>query len=61
MNIPEWLPYANFALNLFIIPLLKILWDIKIELTKINGRVMAAERRLDAIDRRHEMINLDRS
>ena len=52
---PEWLPYANFSLNLLLLPLAKVLWDIRIELARINGRITAVEQRVDSIDRRHEL------
>jgi hypothetical protein len=51
---PEWLAYANFALNLLLLPLLKILWHVKIDLARINGKIQAHQDRLDAIDRKHE-------
>ena len=52
---PDWIPYANFALNLLIIPLVKILWDIKQGLARLeavveshNGRIQRLERTQDA-------------
>lgn len=48
---PEWMPYANFALNLLIIPLVKILWDIRQGLTRLEGKVSSHGQRLDRIER----------
>ena len=53
---PDWLPTANFILNLLIIPLLKVLVDIRIELTRINGKIQAHEQRLDRIERHTEVL-----
>mgnify|MGYP001616742495 FL=1 len=52
----DWLPIATFALNLLIIPLLKVLVDIRIELTRINGKIQAHEQRLDRIERHTEVL-----
>ena len=35
---PDWLPYLTLALNLLIIPLVKILWDIRDGLTRLEAR-----------------------
>ena len=51
---PEWMPYANFMLNLLIIPLLKVLVDVKIELTRINSELHSHHARLETIERKHE-------
>lgn len=56
-EIPIWLPYANLALNLLILPLLKVLWDIRMELVNINGRMAALTQRVDRIDHRHDAID----
>lgn len=51
---PEWMPYANFALNILIIPLVKILWDIKNGLTRLETHVVAHGERLDRLERQHD-------
>ncbi len=48
---PEWIPFANFALNLLIIPLVKILWDIRQGLTRLEGRVCSHSERLNRLER----------
>lgn len=48
---PEWMIYANFGLNLLIIPLVKILWDIKNGLTTLQVMVSNHEKRLDRLER----------
>ena len=53
---PEWMLYSNFILNLLIIPLLKVLWDIKIELTRLNGKLDSHDHRLGMIERRHGKV-----
>lgn len=42
----EYLPLANLMLNLLIIPLLVLLNGIKIELTKLNGRIQNHDERI---------------
>ena len=51
---PEWIPYANFALNLLIIPLVKILSDIRQGLTRLEAHVESHAARLDRIERRQD-------
>ena len=53
-NVPEWILYANFALNLLIVPLLKVLWDIKIELTRLDGKVESYLNRLERLERHQD-------
>ena len=55
---PEWLAYANFALNLLIIPLLKILWDIKIELTRLDTKMENHLQRLERLERSHDEVKV---
>ena len=51
----DWLPYANFAINLLIFPLLKILWDIKNGLTSLESTVKSHAERIDRIERMQDM------
>lgn len=48
---PDWLPFANFALNLLLLPLLKVLWDIKQGLTRLETRMESHGNRLDRLER----------
>ena len=57
---PEWIPYANLALNLFILPLAKWMWDIRVDVAKINGRLTAVESRIDRVETRHDSIDANR-
>ena len=50
---PEWLAYANFALNLLIIPLLKVLWDVKMELVRMNQKL---ESHVESDERRFKRL-----
>jgi hypothetical protein len=50
----DWIPYANFGLNLLIIPLVKILWDIKQGLTRLEEVVAAHHARLDRLERQQD-------
>ncbi len=52
--LPEWIPYANFGLNLLLIPLLKVLWDIRQGLTRLEQIVCSHGERLDRIERRQD-------
>lgn len=61
MQVPEWLPVANFLLNLIIIPLAKILWDIRGEMIRQNGKLSAAVERLERIEHRHDAIDVERA
>ena len=47
----DWIPYANFVLNLLLLPLLKILWDIKNGLTSLESTVKAHAERIDRLER----------
>ena len=51
---PDWIPYANFALNILIIPLVKILLDIRNGLTRLEAHVESHSERLDRIERRQD-------
>ena len=51
--IPEWITYGNFALNLLIIPLLKVLWDVKMELVRMNEKL---EGHIDSDERRFKRL-----
>ena len=51
----DWFPIASFALNLLLLPLLAILWDMRIKLAVMESRVCSQgtaiidiKRRLDA-------------
>ena len=52
---PEWIYYGNFALNLLIIPLVKILLDIRTGLikleTQLQDHIEQDQRRLDRLER----------
>ena len=50
----SWIQLANFALNLILIPLLKVLWDIKQGLTRLEAHVESHGERLDRIERRQD-------
>lgn len=51
---PDWIPYANFALNLLLMPLLKVLWDIKQGLTRLESHVESHSNRLDRLERQQD-------
>ena len=53
-HMPDWLAYANFALNLLILPLLKVLWDIKIELTRLDTQFDNYLKRLERLERHQD-------
>ena len=52
---PDWIYYGNFALNLLIIPLVKILLDIRNGLTTLEARfeshIEHVQMRLDRLER----------
>lgn len=50
----HWIPFANFALNLLFIPLLKVLWDIKNGLTRLEVNMLAHSARLDRLERQQD-------
>ena len=50
----EWIPLANFLINLLIIPLVKILWDIKVGLASLEATVLSHSDRLDRIERNQD-------
>ena len=43
-----------FGLNLLLIPLLKLVWDVRAELIRLNGKVRAQEQRLDRLERQQD-------
>ena len=51
----SWIPFANFALNLILIPLLKVLWDIRQGLTRLEVCVRTHGDRLDRLERQQDM------
>ena len=51
---PDWMLYSNFALNLLIVPLVKILLDIRNGLTRLEANVESHGERLDRIERRQD-------
>ena len=48
---PEWMYYVNFGLNLLIVPLVKILMDIRNGLTKLEARFESHQMRLERLER----------
>jgi hypothetical protein len=50
----DLLPILNVALNLLIIPILKILWDIKNGLARLESTVQSQGSRLDRIERQQD-------
>ena len=53
---PEWIAYANFGLNLMIIPLVKILWDIRNGLTRLETTVDTHGGRIDRLERQKDAV-----
>jgi len=47
----DWLPYLGLALQLLIVPALKIMWDIRAELIRVNGKVQSHEQRIERLER----------
>lgn len=50
----DWIPIANLALNLLLIPLLLILNGIKNEISKMTAILDAHATRIDRIERRQD-------
>jgi len=50
----DWLPYLSFAVQLLIVPALKIMWDIRTELARLNGKVQAHEQRIERLERQQD-------
>lgn len=50
----EWVQYLALALNLLILPVLKLVWDVRAELIRLNGKVQAHEQRLERIERQQD-------
>ena len=48
---PDWMPYLILALQVLLVPILKLLWNIRSELVRINGKVQAHEQRLERLER----------
>lgn len=48
--IPQWMIYANFALNTLIIPLLLVLWQIKNGLTRLEAVVEGQHERIKRLE-----------
>lgn len=46
----EYIPLLNFMLNLLILPLLAILWQLKAEIVKLNQWLISHESRLVRIE-----------
>ena len=52
----EWVQYLVLALNLLILPVLKLVWDVRAELIRLNGKVQAHEQRLERIERQQDSV-----
>jgi hypothetical protein len=50
MEAHSWLALATFSLNLWFIPLLKLLFDIKAALVKLETEMALQKYRMDRID-----------
>ena len=48
----EWFPIASFILNLLLLPLLAVLWDIRIKITRLETTVCAHGKWLTNIEDR---------
>jgi len=55
-TLPSWMAYANLALNLLLVPLLAILWNIKITVVKLELQATFNER--SANDMKADMSSL---
>ena len=51
---PEWIAYLSLVLQLLIVPALKIMWDIRSELVRLNGKVQAHEQRIERLERQQD-------
>lgn len=52
----EWVPYLTLALNLLILPVMKMVWDVRAELIRLNGKTQAHEQRLDRLERQQDIV-----
>ena len=48
----EWFPIASFVLNLLLLPLLAVLWDIRIKVTRLETTVCAQGKRITSVEDR---------
>jgi hypothetical protein len=51
MNFPEALSLIQIALSACVIPLIKILWDIKIELAPLAKAIEGLDKRVERVER----------
>jgi len=49
-----WIQFANFALNLLIIPLVKLLFDIRNGLTRLESIVESHQARIERLERQQD-------
>lgn len=59
MEFPVWLAYANFGLNLLIVPAFKMLWSIRVDLIQLKSSLSALTERVDLIDERHHELDAE--
>ncbi len=46
----EWIPIANIAINLLLLPALKMLYDVKLEMRGMSAKLCAQEQRLTRLE-----------
>ena len=51
---PDFLSILNVFLNLLIIPILKVLWDIKNGLARLESTVESHQNRLERLERQQD-------
>ena len=51
----DYIPIINILLNLILLPVVKLLIDLKVELTKTTTRICAFENRLQRIEARCDL------
>jgi hypothetical protein len=52
----EWIAILNVVLNLLIIPILKLLWDIKYGLARLEATVNSHHQRIDRLERQQDAM-----
>ena len=50
----EWVQYLTLALNLLILPVMKMVWDVRAELIRLNGKVQAQGQRIERLERQQD-------
>ena len=57
----EWMQAANLLLNLLLLPLLKLLWDLKVCMSIMSTQLKDYGQRIDRLERNYDSVQMSKA